>query len=308
MTASIEPLDRGAGARWPVALAWLPLFALPALVCIWGVRWPAWKLMCGLAVSVYAGLKWLTLVDFVRRTRGLSVVALLRRGGGYLLFWPGMDPQPFFAASCEVERPRAREWLAAVAKLAGGVATVSAAAALAEERPYLAGAAGILGLVFVFHFGLFHVLSLVWRRQGVAAAPIMNAPLQATSLAAFWGRQWNLAFRDLAHRFVFRPAKRRFGAAAATMLVFLFSGLIHDVVISLPVGRGYGLPTLYFALQGIGVLVERSKLARRLGLGRGAIGWAYCLVLTLGPIGMLFHRAFVEQAIAPMLAALARAV
>ncbi|HUG93724.1 MAG TPA: MBOAT family protein [Planctomycetaceae bacterium] len=160
------------------------------------------------------------------------------------------------------------------------------------------------GIVFVLHFGLFHLLSLSWRRAGINAPPIMNAPVCSSSLAEFWGRRWNLAFRDVAYSYVFRPVLPRLGGRGASMAVFLASGFVHDLVISIPAQAGWGLPTLYFAIQGVGTLAERTRLGRRLGLGRGAVGWLFCAVVTLAPLGLLFHRPFLERVVLPMLEAI----
>ena len=80
-------------------------------------------------------------------------------------------------------------------------------------------------------------------------------------------------------------------------------GVIHDFVISIAVRAGFGRPTLYFVIQGLGLFAERSKIGRRLGLGRGARGWLFCLAVTALPVGLLFHRPFLERVVIPMLTA-----
>ena len=85
------------------------------------------------------------------------------------------------------------------------------------------------------------------------------------------------------------------------MAVFLVSGGIHDAVISIPAGGGYGLPTLYFAIQGGGVLLERSWPGKRIGLRRGLAGRLFCAAVILGPVFVLFHDPFLERVIIPML-------
>lgn len=166
---------------------------------------------------------------------------------------------------------------------------------------WVAGWIGMAGITLALHFGTFHLLSTAWRQAGVDARPLMDAPLLATSLNDFWGKRWNLAFRDLAHSYVFRTCVGRWGISTATMAVFVVSGVIHDLVISLPARAGYGLPTLYFVIQGVGVMFERSGLGKRLGLRHGAIGRIYCAALVLAPVGLLFHPPFVERVIVPML-------
>ena len=139
---------------------------------------------------------------------------------------------------------------------------------MAAHSLYLAGWMGMAGVVLTLHFGLFHLLSCAWRRAGVEARPLMNAPVVSESLGEFWGRRWNTAFRDLTHRFLLRPMTRRLGVRGGIAAGFVCSGLVHELVISVPAGGGYGDPTLFFAIQGIGILVERGRLGRSAGLAR----------------------------------------
>ena len=291
--------DRKTAVPWSKLPAWLPLIILP-VVAVWlASAWPPWAFMWMLAFSIYAGLKWLSFADVVdpaRRTVGRSL--------GYLLLWPGMDANAFFRTDQTVERPARQEWFLAIGKTVLGPILVFLAASRVEASPLIAGWIGMIGMVIVLHFGLFHLLSVAWRRAGINAPRIMDAPLLATSLSDFWGRRWNLAFRDLAHTFVFRPLVGRLGGAGATLAVFLVSGVVHDLVISVPARGGYGLPTLYFVLHGVGLLFERTRLGKRIGTRSGVTGRLFCAVVTLGPICLLFHRPFVEQVIVPMLAAI----
>jgi hypothetical protein len=160
------------------------------------------------------------------------------------------------------------------------------------------------GLILILHFGAFHLLSCAWRRAGVEARPLMNRPLLSSSLGAFWGRRWNTAFRDLTHRFLFRPCVSWFGARWAILVGFVFSGGVHDLVISVPAGGGYGGPTVFFTVQGTALLIEGSALGQRLGLGAGVLGRVFAFAVLVGPIGLLFHRPFVEGIVVPFMRAL----
>lgn len=277
-------------------ITWAPLAILPVATLILASRLPGWLLMWSLAFAFYAGLKWLSFAERVPASEMRSFRAV-----GYLLLWPGMDVPTFFARR-RVARPALFEWIFALFKVGFGLFMLKLAIANLDLPPLAAAWAGLIGLVFVLHFGLFHLLSLSWRSFGVDARPIMRAPINAPSLAEFWGERWNLAFRDLAHTHVFRPLAPRIGVRGATLATFIVSGLIHDFVISLPAGGGYGLPTLYFVIQALGLCFERSRFARRLGLGRGTIGWFYCLAVTTLPVGLLFHRMFIDRVVLPMLA------
>lgn len=286
-------------AQQPNLAAWLPLVILPVVVTLLAAEWPSWVFMWVLAGAIYGGLKWLTFAN-----RSTADGYMLRRSLAYLLLWPGMDVKSFFASSQIVERPLLTEWLFAIAKSVLGVVLFVVAADIVNTHPLPAAWLGMTGVAFALHFGLFHVLSVIWRQAGIDAKPIMRAPILSTSVSDYWGNRWNLAFRDWAHAYVFRPSLRRLGGAGATMAVFLASGLIHDVVMSVPAQAGFGLPTLYFQIQGIGLLLERSSVGKRLGAGKGLTGRLYCAAVVVGPILFLLHPPFVERVVIPMLAAL----
>jgi D-alanyl-lipoteichoic acid acyltransferase DltB (MBOAT superfamily) len=166
----------------------------------------------------------------------------------------------------------------------------------AADRPLAAGWIGMTGMAMALHFGMFDLLSLLWRRAGIGAEPLMNAPLRARSLSDFWSSRWNRSFSRLAHALVFVPLRRSVGPAAALMASFLASGLIHDAVISLPARAGFGLPTLYFAIQGGGVLLERRLRPR----WRRPIALAVAIL----PVPLLFHAPFVRVVWLPFLRAI----
>ena len=280
---------------------------------------PRWGAMWLLAVAIYGALK---LTSWLKRDRG---TAPAWRHACYLLAWPGMDADAFLFGN-RAKRPTLGEWAFALAKFTAGlvILLVVVSALLPAMTPgittatttptapvpadslheYLVGWLGMLGIVLVLHFGLFHVLSCAYRQAGIDAVPIMNWPLTSRGVSEFWGQRWNLAFRDLTHRLLFRPTVRRLGPVGALVLAFLVSGVVHDAVISLPAGGGYGLPTVFFLIQAAAILLERGRWGRAAGLGHGVRGWLFCLAALLLPCPLLFHPPFVLRVVVPFLHAL----
>ena len=281
-------------------LDYLPLVVLPLFAAVFR-NWVApWIFMWGMAFALYGGCKWLT---YRVARRGTSFHNTWRVAV-YLLTWPGMDPA-FLNREEIPARPRGNEWIFAIAKTILGAALLfRATRILLPDHPLVAGWTGMCGAILILHFGLFHILSLIWRQAGVKAAPLMQFPLAATSLSDFWGKRWNAAFNELAFRFAYRPLRRRTNSIAATLGVFGLSGLIHELVISLPAHGGYGLPTAYFLIQGLGMLLERSPFGRCIGLGQGLLGRLFALAVTAGPAFWLFHPPFIHNVILPMLKAI----
>ena len=61
---------------------------------------------------------------------------------------------------------------------------------------------------------------------------------------------------------------------------------------------------LFFAVQGAGILVERSRFGRQIGLARGARGWLFTMLVLVLPAPILFHPPFVERVVIPLMHAM----
>lgn len=247
-----------------------------------------------LAFVIFAGLKILT---WCCRSREH---ASLWRHFAYLFAWPGLDADGFlFGRQSPAGPPRITEWLLAIAKMFLGATIIGMIwLHLPDENALLRGWAGMIGLALLLHFGLFHLLSCLWRAIGVPSRPLMDNPIGATSVSTFWSRRWNSAFRDVTHRFLFRPLAKPFGVSVALLLGFLVSGLVHELVISVPAAGGYGGPTLYFLIQAAGIGIERHAF------NGGVAGWLFTVLVVVGPAFLLFHPSFVRDVVVPFLDAI----
>jgi hypothetical protein len=296
-TKEIESTEIVRGSSW---IGWLPISVLPLMAVACRSLLPAWAFMWVLSFAIFISLKWLTW--WRARSR---IAHSAWRSAAYLFAWPGMDAEAFLDASQRVPRPVPTTWLWAIIETGlGAILVWVVARSVPHGKPLLRGWVAMLGLILLLHFGIFQIVALLWQSVGVNAKAIMSAPLRSASLGEFWGKRWNLCFRQLAQELIFRPLHRTLGAGAAGFLVFVASGLIHDFVISLPARGGYGLPTLYFLLQGAGVTIERSRFGKRLGLRHGMRGWCFMAVFLTVPIFWLFHPWFVLRVILPFLRAI----
>jgi hypothetical protein len=289
LTKDIQLLDK---IHAQPGIAWLGfLFTFIPLACRSFLE--PWIFMWMLTAAIWAGCKWLA----AWQDLAVNGAPDLRGAIAYFCLWPGMDAEPFFQPRFSRNLPRVNAWLGAFLKTFGGGLLIWLLVRRVEND-LVAGWIGMIGLILVLHFGLFHLLALAWQTAGVPVQNVMQAPVLASSLAHFWCR-WNTPFHQIVNQHIFRPAARRWGAGAATLLVFLASGLVHDLVISVPARAGYGWPTAYFLLQGMGVLFQRSKPARRWNLHRGFGGWLGTAVVAAGPAFWLFHPPFVRNVMIP---------
>ncbi len=224
--------------------------------------------------------------------------------------WAGMRPGPFRELGRRALPDANRFLVRGLSRIGLGIAlallcrpiyaavepaagtTVARAAALVAALP---------GISLTLHFGILVVLVGIWRRAGVDCRPLFREPLRARSLSEFWGRRWNLAFTEMTALAVYRPLEVRVGRRAAMIGGFLSSGLLHEVAISVPVGTGYGLPTLYFLIQGALVLaetaLERAGRPIQPPVWRGRLWTLFWVGL---PIPVVFHPRFLAEIVLPL--------
>ena len=227
----------------------------------------------------------------------------------WLLFaaaWPGMRPSAF--AGPLAPDPRAATGLAVrgiVCSVVGAACLVLSRLAAGSTIPsaiVVATAVGLVGISLLLHFGAFNLGAATWRLVGFSTDRLFLAPLASTSLAEFWGKRWNLAFTEMTQIAIYRPISARWNKQAGAALGFLYSGLLHEMAISLPTGRGFGLPLLYFAIHGGLVLLERRWYRRGTPIaGRPGLRHVWTLGWLALPMPILFHPPFLEGVVWPLL-------
>jgi alginate O-acetyltransferase complex protein AlgI len=232
--------------------------------------------MLTIVAILFVAMKALVLLEFQARTsRRLPAARLL----GFVAAWPGMDPAAFLRRLPPAPGEIAGHLRRAAIALTAGALTLAAARVLRGSGLH-ADALALMGLSLTLHFGVFTLFVAFWRWRGAAVGPLFDDPFRARGLGEFWGRRWNVAFTQMAAALVYRPVATRAGRRAALLAAFGFSGLLHELAVSVPAGAGFGGPTAYFLLQG--ALVAASLPPRRLVT-------ATALLL---PLPLLFHTAF----------------
>ena len=283
----------------------------------WGVVLAGFSAYAQLTTAEPPGVRMLLIIGMVLfAMKGVVAVETVAAGGSALSpsrwlawagGWPGMDPLVFAnrppAPKRAADVRSARDFLArGLVRLAVGLLLLfGAAQSYRSTGSVLLGTVLALpGLSLVLHFGIFNLLCALWRWVGFPVYTLFPAPLASKTLGEFWGRRWNLPFTEMIQRAVYRPLLPALGRRKAALLGFLCSGLLHECAISVPVGRGYGLPMLYFVIHGGLVTVERATglddwLRERPVWSRGwTLSW-----LAL-PMGILFHRPFLEGIVWPL--------
>ncbi|QKJ30639.1 hypothetical protein HQ865_13040 [Mucilaginibacter mali] len=182
--------------------------------------------------------------------------------------------------------------------LARQIATLSIDATL---KHILVSAILLIGYSLMLHFGILSISAGMWRFHGANTYFLFKAPAKATSLTDFWSKRWNIAFSEMTAIAIFRPLRNKIGSAAALMLAFAFSGLLHELALSIPVNHGYGLPMLYFIIHGVLVLFEKALISRRiLFLKNIVVARVWVFFWLIAPSPLLFHIHFIREIVWPL--------
>lgn len=293
-------VPRGKHVARRVAGGWGLLLLAILLLLLIRNEFTSWLWMLLVAFTLYGGFKLLTVLR-------LDGKCLRRLSGGrlaaYLLLWPGMRPQSFFREAATTATDERRLWLPGVGYVVLGMVLLWSG--VTGLLPAGIGIwVGMFGFVFLLHFGLFDLLASLWRQLGVPVERLFDNPWCSRSLTEFWGSRWNRSFSALSRDLILRPLARLTGARWAGFAVFLFSGLVHELVISVPARGGYGGPLLYFVIQGLLVLAEGASRGRRLRRRHPILARGATLGAVFGLLPLLFPAPFRTGVVLPLLQAL----
>jgi len=260
--------------------------------------------MLAIIATTFAGMKVITVAESYK---GKELTLKLNQWLVFAVGWAGMRAQPFETLGAN---PLPNAWPMirfGISRIIAGLLLILLAHQVVllpwdhNLIHILVSAVLLVALSLILHFGILSISAGMWRLQGVNAYLLFNAPLKSSSLTEFWGRRWNIAFSEMTAITIFRPLKSKVGDGAALMLAFIFSGLLHELALSVPVNNGYGLPLLYFIIQGILVLIEKVLSSKKIMfLQNKIIGKIWTLFWVIAPMPLLFHTQFITEIVWPL--------
>ncbi len=131
------------------------------------------------------------------------------------------------------------------------------------------------------YYGLEHL-------AGFDTTPIVRNAYLSRTVSEFW-RRYNYRTHDWLYRNVFLPTGGRRAPVRSVLLVFLVSGLFHEVTFALATSRLTGYQFAFFTIQGPAALASGrlERLARRGGIA-GKITAHGATILFMAVTSVLF--------------------
>jgi len=260
--------------------------------------------MLAIIATTFSAMKVITTTETYK---GKPLTLTFKQWLAFTTGWAGMRAQPFETLGSVAVTGAWAMIRFGISRLLAGALLIGFAHLLVRQSlnltfVYIAVSALLLvAFSLILHFGLLSISAGTLRLRGIHAYYLFNKPATSVSLTEFWGKRWNLAFIEMTTITLLRPLRHKLGNAAALMLAFLFSGLLHELALSVPVNKGYGLPLLYFSVQGLLVILEKTLTLYRINfLQNKSIARAWVFFWLVTPMPLLFHPAFLQEVVWPL--------
>jgi hypothetical protein len=246
------------------------------------------------AVSAFAAAD--IIFKMVEYFRHWSLVERRRVLGEYYRF---LIPFPVFSAVYPDHKrrlPRRESPWPQVLRLSAGIVgmTIAVQAIRAFSRIELVRTSfaldhAVMLLTFVLAVeSLSRALFGLERLAGFDTTPIIRNAYLSRTVSEFW-RRYNYRMHDFFYRNVFQPTGGRRAPVRSVLLVFLVSGVFHEVAFALATSRLTGYQLAFFTIHGPAALVSGrlERLARRGGIA-GRVMAHGITILFVGVTSVLF--------------------
>lgn len=255
------------------SIGWTILITLTALAHFIMLDESPLYRMIGLCCVLLGAMKALVYAEWSTHQR-LTITRYLI----FALLWFGMDPDSFVKRRAHLGWKR--DLSVGVILMIIGTVIAWLVWKLEWRQVFLM----FLPMSIGFHFGALRVLKAIHRCWGFPVRTLFPNPLATTGIMDFWSKRWNVGYSQMMQRVVGRPLAARFGANIGTLAIFIFSGVLHEIAITLPCQSHFGWPTLYFTLHGLLHLTEKTFRFR--------FGKIPTLMAVILPMPLLFPPAF----------------
>lgn len=249
---------------------WARLVLLPAIV-IGSLAWP-YLVPAHLPEARFV----FALVAFNKIIKSVEVAfnrvcdpRMLESFGKYLV-WSMNFPDCFWPQDRDEAARNRREGLSRLVRsipkiaLSGGLLALSTAVPQLHDYYYVS-MLWLACLSYTAFTGTCDCVTGFVMLAGVRLTELFDAPFLARSPRDFWGRRWNLYFRDVAHRNIFVPLGGVRRAVPGVCLVFAMSAALHEYIIGVSAGWSMlGYMTAFFAVH-CAATISQTALGRYLG-------------------------------------------
>ncbi len=120
-------------------------------------------------------------------------------------------------------------------------------------------------VAYLLFSALIDMITGITMQSGIFLEEVFDSPLLAKSPREFWGKRWNLYFRNVCHRNVFEPLGGTKRPVLAVVCVFGVSSLLHEYMIFVSAGKScLGYMTLFFSCHCLATIAQ-TLLTKKIG-------------------------------------------